>query len=443
MPTAIDPSTLVVGQIISGIQGIIQQLSDLVDTTSGDIKSVVIQTQQSAEQLEADMAKRFKDDLGAAVKDLDTQRQHIALEAAASMASMQAAIDQAKAAADDTALAAMQDASITTYDALWDLPCRQRLPRAVYATPRSIRVWADANSPGEGPNKQKLSFIIRGNYVSAFGTPTVTIQGQQQIVTGTNRNELYIDLSADTVSSLLNLQQSEQMVIKTSLAKCDGNRIESDVNVMVKPAIKYQISGRIAPTVVIPYSGSKNYSYSRTGDCTSNFSDDQDWPADPGTTVTDCNVSITSANCGSGVSAVKPSGSACFVGAQIHGCGKDCFLGICNCKGRGWLRYNIGILFGGMRPQPLAAYDIPPVINGSQLSYVFPYAPGLPADRDTTQTTCDYYLRIAEQQGGATQIVELTNNTPTPAGYKVDFNNDDCSISLTVPTPLAQLNQVR
>lgn len=432
---SVDPSTLLVGQIISGIQQIITQLSDLVDTTSGDLKSVIVQMQQSAQQLEADLSQRFQNDLSAVVHDLSTENQHIALEAANAMNSMQAAIAQVSAAADATALQAMQDADITAYDALYDIPCRQQVPRAVYATPSTVRIWADPGAPGEGANKQNISFTIRGNYMDSYGAPAVSVEGQQAVVAGHNPNEVDIDLSGATITSLLNLQQSELLVLKTQLTGCQGNTIESDVSVTIEPPIKYQITGRIAPTVDIPYSGKKSYPFYQMGSCTSNYSVPGSYPADPGTNVTDCSVSITTANCGSGVNSVVPAGNVCAVQAQIIGCGQDCFLGICNCKGRGWLGYNLSLSYDGMQMQPLPVYEIPPVTNGNQLSYVFPYQPGLPPNRDTTQTTCDYYLRIVQQQGGSSQIVELTNYTPTPAGYLVDFNTDDCSISLTIPPP--------
>jgi hypothetical protein len=440
---SVDPLSLTIGAIITGLRDIIHDLSNLVDTTSGDLKSVIIQTQASAEQLAADLEKRFQNQLGNTVRALGNVEQQIALDAYNATNSMRAGIDQARAAADETALTVMQGADIATYNALFDLPCRERIPRAVYITPRSVRVWGDPGAPSEGPNKQTMQFIVRGNYLDAFGQPQASVNGKPVSVDGSNRRELYISFTPEIVDSLLQLSQATQVVVKTSLALCEaGQREASDVALLVKPPINYLISGRIVPTVQIPYRSTKNYSFYEDGGCDSNYRVDKSYPVDPGTTVTECSVGVTTANCGSNVSSAIPSGSICVVSGKIVGCGRDCIplTGICNCRGRGWLGYNVSIDYEGMRSQILQTYEFPPVTHGGATSYVFQYQPGLPEDRDSTQTICDYYLRIIVQEGGQNKVVELTSGTPPPVGFQVTRDINTCAVSLTIqpPTTLAK-----
>ena len=436
-----DLGSLSAGFLVGELRALVSDIGTVISNTSGEVNRLLQQTQQTASQLLAEMDQAYKDRLDQTFDQVNATEKRVFADAKALIEQSRRALLEVEKGAADAAKVALYEANITGYDAVRNLPCQDRSPRLVYADPQRVRVWADSTLPAESVERsgsgRTLAFRLRGNYL-AFGSPVVKANGVEARLLGSpNPNELLVAIPDSEVARLQKLTETEPLVLEATIPRCpnalDKAPVVQSVSATILPPLRYLVTARISPRAELPTYFNQPYSfYDTSNDCRIDADRTRTYSVGPTPRPVDWTLSITSSNCGSFAAGPSKSGAySVVVPAKLKGCGRDCFLGICNCKGRGWLGYTLNV-----RAKDYLTSALPESTKTSQrvqASYVFTYDHEIPSDRQ--KLSCDYYVRVAIQDGSNRRVVELAgSNAPTTVeGIRADVDPNTCRVTVEVP----------
>jgi hypothetical protein len=403
-------------------------------------------------QVLAELDETFKNRTDQIFDRLDESEKKMIRDAVYMVERTQTAMTALAVQADATAQRALYEANIAAYDAQFNLPCRDRVPRLVFSDPWRLRIWPDAALPGENPAGtpgagQELTFRLRGNYL-AYGPAKVTVAGEAATHQMLNPNEMLVTVPPTVVSRWQKNQGPENVVIAAELSQCIGKKrvkpINSGVAVTVLPPLRYSVAARIEPRASLPTLKHSNFSFDDgSNDCSANYHRAMNFPVGPPARVVDWSIAVHSANCGSSVVSSSRAGNyAVFVDAHIQGCGRDCFLGICNCKGRGWLAYSLGVNSKYYEWKDLPVSEQTRQSAGASQE-VFNYLNPLPTDYEDIQ--CRFYVRAAvdDGTGGGTKIYELTEDKGAEGPVAVFWPKDCSRLTVSISSPAKTASAAR
>lgn len=440
--------------VMQELNAMLTELSAMIDQAGGEVKSIIQQTQTTASQLLAEMDYTLGERAERTIDQLEGAEKRMVEDAQALTAQMKRSADLINAGLLESAKESLWESDILAYNALYSLPCRDKIPRLVYAKPRKMRIWADPGEPGgqefaDRGASQELAIPVRGNFLKIVNErpPVVTARvgtdgaPRPAAVGAINQNGFTVGLGDETVQELQSIRRPTRLYIDASMMKClaeddEYSEERSGVDVEVLPPLTYSVATSITPVVMVPSAGTKTMSFFERGSnkCNDNYRADRLWSVGPPATVTDWRISVTSANGGSHVIRTSRSGPyTVSVEARVRGAGRDCFAGFCNCKGRGWLGYTLAIDYETMVETPLRQMDF--ASTAVQPAYVFSYPlTEFPARHE--KKACRYYSRIAINEGDQQTIVELTDTNPvvdTSYGPISSRVSSECQVTIDMP----------
>lgn len=432
MPTkTLDSSAFAVGQVIQQLRMLVSDLANLAQTVGGETRATIVQLEGSSAQLMAEMDARFKDRLDQSVDQLEGMERKMLNDAITLINHADAAAKHLAVGAEESAFLTLQEANISSYEALSELPCniKERVPRLVYANPRKFRIWADDMNPGgDAGTSGGIEIRVRGNFIDSFGAARATINGSP-VKFQSSRNDLVLTLPEGQIKILQAITVPTTISLEAVMTGCQGSTINEKLLVTVLPPLKYLVAVQTRPIIEVPVIGRQNFHFEETGNCDSNYRVDRRYPVGPPAKAIGQTITVNSANCGSAVSSHYIEGEyGVMVQAQIKGCGKDCVFGVCNCKGRGWLSYDLAVATEDFGQRELPPYD--DKSTAVQMSYVFKYPFSIPVDGKRLK--CKYYVRVQVTDGTSVKIAELTN-VSGPVNGIVHSANANCDVMLSIP----------
>jgi len=448
----VDPTA---GIIMAELKDMIGQLSTLAETVSGEVKAATQQVQASASQVLAEMDHTFARRQDALMSDMTEQERRLAEDARVLIALGKKASLEIQDAAFENARETLYESDIVAYNALRDIPCQDKAPRLVFAKPRQFRIWpaenlvADptATAPDGGGSRSEAYVEVRGNYM-AFAEPQVAVrvgsgEARPARVVGSNANGFTVVVAGESLDELQGIPRPTPLTVETVLQRCpharDKQPVKTAASVTVLPPLTYEVAVTIAPRAELPAFGSSNHSFSEMGSnrCDDRKSVTQTFSVGPPAEVLDWNLTVRSLGGNSHIQRVDRAGPySVKVDAILAGKGRDCFLGICNCKGRGWVDYNLKVSY-----QTFSAVELQTSTQTAaqqKPNHIFRYPVPLPAGRRSL--TCKYFARVAVSEGEQKTDVELSDVTPgadTPAG-RITSTVDPatCNVSVQLPPAL-------
>jgi hypothetical protein len=142
-----DPASLTVGIVMAELKELVGSLSSLIQQTSGEFQAVILQAQQSTSQLLGEMDYLFAERQADTFEQLNETERRMAEDALALLAEIRRSVELAELGAMEVAKTSLHESDILAYDAFYNLPCRDKLPRFVYPTIGQFRVWRDDEKP--------------------------------------------------------------------------------------------------------------------------------------------------------------------------------------------------------------------------------------------------------------------------------------------------------
>jgi hypothetical protein len=141
------------------------------------------------------------------------------------------------------------------------------------------------------------------------------------------------------------------------------------------------------------------------------------------------NITIVSANCGSRIvsEALDPADNKCLIVQEsVQGCGEDNILGIKNCRGRGWLNYDVTVAGSAPNSTEVLHQNFNGTLSkDNPFGKVFDLA--LPAENVRWQ-----YRVIISQ--GTNQLAVLTDQTSSSDLFRSSMSNGLLRVDLIHPT---------
>jgi hypothetical protein len=448
-----------VAAVLGELNNMITQLSNLVGQVGGETRSAILGMQTSASQLLSEANQALGDKLDKTLADLDQKELRIAEDAQAIAQQMKIAVDQINAGALDTAERTLFEADILAWNTSYSLPCRDKPARLVYPAVRKMRIWREESSPASPadglPGGAELLIPVRGNFL-ALGKPGVSVRiGASSTVhpaeiRGLNQNELTVVVPAAAVKELQAIKRPSRLFIAASLPVCkikgEQTSVVAEIGVDVLPPLTYALATSVTPVGTMPSVGQKVFSFYERGSdsCNDRYRADRIYSVGPPAQVTDWKVSINNQNGNSYLIRSVGSGPySVLVEAMIGGNGRDCFLGICNCKGRGWLGYNLSVNYRTQVETALKSEVFTSV--KTQSSYVFDY-PAVNFPAGFVKGRCNYNSRLVVHEGDTEHVLEASQTNPNVSGgpgnmvtlaTRVDASSCQVTADVTLPANIS------
>lgn len=153
------------------------------------------------------------------------------------------------------------------------------------------------------------------------------------------------------------------------------------------------------------------------GNCDANRASDKTWCLPKGWRVADMGIKRISANCNSSIASPSAAGESCaFVGARVAGCGYDNLVLARNCKGRGFIEYELTL--SGTRedtaPIPEKTFTAKSAPDQRQTHFVFHYGD---AASSFAQPRWTYQASVKIQAGSKVpRTIVVTDTDPNKDG---------------------------
>jgi len=389
LPKVVGPMT--VGAIQVTLKEILSDLDAALRNAAGEIKSIGAQLQANLQNVLTD----FDDILGEKLEYTFDRLKETELRF---IEDIQMVIKQAERfvkltteGLQELAYITAAEADILAYNTLYALPCRHHIPRLVYTAPKKLQLQKHRN---------EYYFKLRGNFLN-YGDPKIKLEDKSIELLSLTASEISVRVPAELFK---NVNSEKAFKIACRLYKCESkaskakvsmmNR-EQSLSVIVSPPVEYAVNVKIAPRAKLPTQQKMTFPfYKKDNNCKANYSIDKQWCLPSGWEVVDYHYDVTSANCGSQVNAVRPSGKRCvLVEAHLQGCGSN-WLG--SCKGRkGWLGYKLFVKGKKYTWRGLPIYTKNYTVeNPDQRTFSFSYPDQVPGDHKGVKWLYEVKLTI-------------------------------------------------
>lgn len=415
-----------------GLDEVIDRLDRLVKTTSGEIQRIGQELLAEARNTEAELNQDFKDRLNQLTDALNELEKRTIADANALVERMQISAEALEAHALDAAKIALYEANVTAYDTLASLPCRDQVPRFVYAQPFKMRVGLDIPE-----------VHVRGNFLNFDLSLEVKVKGAVATVISRNANELVVRIPDSVLASI---QETQSVSVAASPSSCHPHLFGHDlikptspltIAIQLSPPVTYRVHALIKPIVSLPVTHVWPFDfYDIDNDCNADRACDQTWdiPADWNLDFANVRFSITTANCGSSAGPPRLAGPhAIYLPAHITGCGTNW---IWNCKGRGWIGYHLDVPSKQYQGQPWSESNQDQVGTADQRTYTFDYRAEQPIPADNQGVRWTYNLSLQIQVGSQQpHRVELSDVNPNGDGVESRIDSQSGKLAVTITAP--------
>lgn len=418
-------------------------LKDLLENIDAKLKSATGQAQvllgslrQSVANSLADFERLLGDDLSHSVDKLNDVQKAFLNHTERLVIAGQSAVAEIVRDAGAAAVRAVREADIAAYDAAYALPFRGRRPRVVYAEPEVYRnTGTDA------------LLTVRGNFLNEREPLAAVDQSEPAPVSGATATQTQVMLPAPEGDGP---QADQRRRVALEYGRCEeetclfglckGRMVPQRESVVVtmQPRVRYAVTATVQPRGRVTHRQTFNFSfYDSDNNCRVDRPRSDEWCLPEGFAVEGAvpQPRVTTANCGSGIAAVSPSGSRCVrVDSRIRGCGVNFIF---NCKGRGWLGYTLDVSGAGKRdiafdPQ---RFEQGPVAHDSfSFTYALPLPPESQVDRWTyavvIRTNTGEELHLSDEHPNLTGVVTSIN-----AAGVLTVNVQPQHVRLAAPAP--------
>lgn len=331
----------------------------------------------------------------------------------------------------------LADADILAYGIANSDTCAERKPRILHTIPLRF---------ASGVPLGEVSIV--GNFLDSGNLIAVTYDNSPVDVVSRSQSLVVVKLPSVLPSAEAQRRSIPiTVLLQTTMPQ---KRVDSCEQVLRPLPTALSISVEISPIKLLALSGSisgstkgtdanwsQTFPYDRVdGNCAANYSVTEQWCAPGGYKLDRAkpfDIRVKSANCGSAIEAVRVTGtdSRCVVvPARLVGCGSQTiFPGIVNCRGRGWLSYEITLFASkpGSDPIESASFAVPE-IELSRLEHRFSHPK---AGKGLSGATWTYSFRASLRDArNEIQTVELTETKPKANGLASSI--DDGTLKIAV-----------
>jgi hypothetical protein len=324
----------------------------------------------------------------------------------------------------------LMETSITAYEAEYNLPCRKKVPRFVYASPMEIKVW-----PAGGNPLPVDAIHVRGNYLKNLSGKSLFVRGLpgggdlELSVFAASQQEVTLKITSEFI------QRAQQIATETTLAiagnyeycRTTGEQAVSASLKLVPPDV-YEIYAKVTPSGVVPTFATlmRSYSNGTYGKCDREFDDSETYPiVAPLMVAGQPTYRTTLDRCGSRIVDVNAtSPNAVVLRAHIKGCGYNWLI---NCKGNGVIAATVSIPVRENVRTPFAVVESTREIV-ENTAVIIPYENVYPTNM-VGDPECKFYARVKSKATG--EVTELNESNSTINGISVTWNKN-CDLSVTV-----------
>jgi hypothetical protein len=339
---ALDPS-LTILSIKSLLESALQGLQRAIGTAGAEVRSSAEQMQANAQNVITDIDARFGKRLDQSVNAIHGIELQFIEDAVLMTEKINSATNDIVRNAGKEARHTIQDTDILAYNAVYSLPCRTKTARVLCQTPELIRVGVD---PSE--------VTLHGNFLDLGASPSVAVDGHNAELIARASTQMVIRVPDSVLSGISsarsisvqvrNLTSEWTMPLLCWLTSFDSTAKEPvSLAVMIHPPLAITIDAKIGGQYTRQATQAFSFHHEDSdGDCGANRPSDKTWCLPAGWRVTQMGIRRNSANCNSSIASPTASGDRCaFVGARVAGCGYDNLVVARNCKGRGWVDYDV------------------------------------------------------------------------------------------------------
>jgi hypothetical protein len=387
--------------IAGGLSRAIDDFKSALAQAGDESRSLGNSLQANAQNVLADLNNALKDRMNQAITALDAQERRLAEDAEALTRQLRLATQAIVAQAGDETRRTIVEADILAYNTAYSLPCRDQKPRIVAAFPGQVIVA-----------QSEPILTLRGNYLDQGRTILASIGNRPVEIVERLATSIRIRLPDEVAPATLDAPQTVSVRLQGLETRdrtlwfgliCRERETaapEMIAALTLMPQITHEIRAILRTTHLVEREITENRpQFSRTGSdrCDDNFPVVEQYRTSiPGAIRTRANVSVVSANCGSGIQSVNPSGpNAVVVNGRVQGCGAErgpfnTWLG---CRGRGWLQYNISLVVTTQERvvAGIQDYAVEPSVADRSWVFAFPTA-----SRDPN---FEYEVTVTRMQG--------------------------------------------
>lgn len=422
------PGTVVVAAARSALVDAVERLDTALSNQAGNVQSLGESLKGDATALLSDFDARLQGKLQYTFSQLTQQEQQVFNDSQALADKIDAATQALTSKTQVGVRQSLGEADILAYNALYSLPCRSQIPRIVYANPERVA----ANDLHEA--------AFRGNFLSIGDPLSVTVDGVPAGILSRSANEMRISIP-EVVFKNLEHERSVSIEIPTSQTNrtnlwvtCwesvgKGPRLLTSVRVV--PGTRVDIRTRISAVAELP-SESFDVPYGddeNNDDCNANYNATKQFSVPEDAKLTGFSQpALSCTRCGSGVNNVRQIGDkAIVVDAHFQACGTDCvnlgFTKVCNCKGRGCLKYSGQLHAVRSGTKQLDAQATTMTVQGLfQRSFIVAYEKPIPPDAKNIKWL--YEAEVTETTGSSVRRYIVSDSSPIASGIMSRIGSD-------------------
>ncbi len=454
-PTLTSPISQTIGDVRNTLQELLQTLKSIEQSATTDAKSIIDQIDGRIQNLIKEIDNRYANNLDRTVGSLRDFEKDFFRDVDETIFQTKESILQGLDKGTESAIKLLREADISSYDALYALPCRDKIPRIVYPDPSSIEI---------GINQPIVK--IRGNFLNIGRDQKVQINGEDAVLKGISSNEITVQIPDSVINSISNPETISISVITNKstvnriLFLCN-QRIEPNdstlsVAIALLPQLTYKISGFIGAhwEELIPETEnseekffSEDIRLVREENCDANVVRPQQHQIPEPWMVKRVNVNIISVNGSSSIERVVWSGNTVTVDVHVIGLGTTripnpllpyVLPDITDCRGRGWVEYQLEIVGEQITtiPSQVIIHDLPRdnfSIDGMPGQNTFAGIRHPQASEWASLRKLTWFYEVTIRPYRGTQdlpIVQLSSTNPRSDGYFTDLSNGELTIDI-------------
>lgn len=400
---AVAQGPLTAAVIAGGLSKAIDDFKAALSQAGDEARSLGNSLQANAQNVLADLNNALKDRMNQAITALEAQERRLAEDAEALTRQLTRATQAVATQTGDELRRTIVEADVLAYNTMYSLPCRDHRPRIVAAFPSQV-VVAQAEP----------ILTLRGNYLDQGAALTAMVGEHRAEIIERFATSIRVRLPDDvapeqldeprTVSVRVSGLETRDRTLWFGLA-CREREVaapEMSAALTMMPQITHSIRAALRTTHLVEKEVAEpRPRFSRTGSdrCDDNFPVVENYTVSvPDTVRTRADIDNVSANCGSGLLSVNPSGpNAVVVSGRVQGCGahRGPFNVWAGCKGRGWLHYDITLVATTRERVVAGSQDYEAADSVADRAWSFKFAPG------GVQPMYEYEVTVTRRQGRA------------------------------------------
>lgn len=432
---AVDPASAAI--VYKGIQDSLEQVNSLAETAGSEVKGAALQLEMQLKDLLAVLDDRLENRIDESFDRLDDSQKLLTRNAQQTLESTREAMDALRAKSFNSAEELLHEADMSAYNTLYSLPCRDKIPRIVYSTPKALRVGSS----------QVEQLTIHGNFLRLGDTEPVVKFGDRKLkIDALGDNDISVSLPIDalrdvkkptpmslTVEGLTKISTFNLLVGCPSFKRSVTEPVRTQL--VVRPELIHTVAatllGKVNAVVRHPEAFKFNYT-ENAGSCSTNVDASKKYCLQPDSnwTVGRADVTDKYTRCPSSIgAAVTAKDDRCVVvPARLKSCGRRWG----DCKGTGKISYTITLEGVEHTQETLNDMILPPVtLRGpSSASTAFRFE----VPQGTDPASLRYIVNVISMEG-TTKVreVTLTPDLGHQAGYRAELDPSVGVLTVQVP----------